>query len=38
MLGVCVPVPQRLRDILTGVVAGNRAKLAEAITLGTVRK
>ena len=31
--GVC-SVPQRVREILSGVVAGNRAKLAEAITLG----
>lgn len=28
-------VPQKVRDILSGVLAGNRAKLAEAITLGT---
>ena len=27
-------VPQRVKDILRGVVAGDRAKLAQAITLG----
>ena len=27
-------IPQRVKDILTGVMMGSRAKLAEAITLG----
>ena len=27
-------VPQRVKDMLAGVMSGNKAKLAEAITLG----